>query len=974
MNPILTIPASADFLRLFARGLLRGDKILGAAVPDIDQLHAATILLPTRRAVRLFSDILLQESPRQAVMLPTILPLGDLENNLDDDLWMQTMPDIHPAIHPIERHIALTAMIQQSPVVKNPAGTHIAADLVAADLASELARFIDLTDRYEADRTKLKKLAPEQFAEHWQITLELLNVIVKVWPGYLIERGLADPIARRNLMLRSFADYLETTPPQAPVIIAGSTGSLPATGALFKAVAKFARGAIILPGLDLDMDENDWEAVDPAHPQYGLKNLLADMGVSRNQVKVWGAARKIKTRNWLIRETLRPTETTHCWAQNISHPPADLSRNLKKIKLVEADNLREEAGLIALMLRESLEQKNQTAALITHDRALARRVAAMLKIWDIDIDDAAGVRLTNLPAFVFLKLIAEAVISDFAPIAFLSCVKHPLAQGGDHLFRQKIHKIELCALRGAAPQGLAGIKQKLQDKDLIALMSTLEKIFAPFAALAQNPEANFIDCFKAHILCAEKLAARPAKKENGTHDLWAHEAGQPVADHLRQIINYGDALKKISIETYPLLLDALFATAPVFRPRARLQSRLHIWSPLEARLQSPDLVILGALNEGVWPAPIAADPWLNREMRADLGLPVPETQIGLAAHDFGQNLAAPQLVLTRARKGADGSPQQPSRWLLRLKNILQGTGHQLHQIEKTDISQQLACIKKINGSHALPQPPLAAKPKQLSASALTKLVGDPYAFYAERILKLKPLEEIDEEPTPADRGLIIHDILERFTKKHHAQLPENALDELIAIGRELFAGAPQKQIVRAFWQPRFEYMAKQFIALEKNILRQDDPQILTEIEGQISLRIKGEEIILTARADRIDIDKTGQCAIYDYKTGQVPAMIHVQDGLEPQLPLEAIIALHGGFDNMTSAQTKCLAFIALKESSWENMLKEIRDVKTLQDKALTSIKKTLAEYLDDSQTFAPSARRDSDYDHLSRIKVMDMEE
>ena len=257
---------------------------------------------------------------------------------------------------------------------------------------------------------------------------------------------------------------------------------------------------------------------------------------------------------------------------------------------------------------------------------------------------------------------------------------------------------------------------------------------------------------------------------------------------------------------------------------------------------------------------------------------------------------------------------------------------------------------------------------------MTKLVGDPYAFYAERILKLKPLKEIDEEPTPAERGLIIHDILERFTKKYHAQLPENALDELIAIGRELFAGAPQKQIVRAFWQPRFEDMAKQFIALEKNILRQDDPQILTEIEGQISLRIKGEEIILTARADRIDIDKTGQCAIYDYKTGQVPAMIHVQDGLEPQLPLEAIIALHGGFDNMTSAQTKCLAFIALKESSWENMLKEIRYVKTLQDKALTSIKKTLAEYLDDKQTFAPSQRRDSDYDHLSRIKVMDMEE
>ena len=971
MSPILTIPAHTDFLRLLARGLLTGDKILGGGAPDMDQLHEATILLPTRRAVRLFSDILLQESPRQAVMLPTILPLGDLDNNLDDDLWMQTMPDIPPAIHPVERHMTLTALMQQSPVIKNPMGTHnTAVDLVAADLAGELANFIDLTDRYEALRTKLKNLAPEQFAEHWQITLELLNVIVKVWPGYLTARGLADPIARRNLMLRSFADYLEKTPPQAPVIIAGSTGSLPATGALFKAVAKFARGAIILPGLDLDMDENDWEAVDPAHPQYGLKNLLADMETSRDQVKVWGGARKTKTRDWLIRETLRPTQTTHCWAQNIRHPPADLSERLEEIKLIEADNLREEAGLIALMLRESLEQKNQTAALITHDRALARRVVAMLKIWDVDIDDAAGVRLTNLPAFVFLKLIAEAVISDFSPIAFLSCVKHPLAQGGDHLFRQKIREIELCALRGAAPQGLAGIKQKLRDKNLIAVMSRLEKIFAPFTALAKNPESNFIDCCKAHILCAENLAA----DESGAHDLWTHEAGQDIADHLREIINYGAALKKISVKTYPLLLDALFATAPVFRPRARLQSRLHIWSPLEARLQSPDLVILGALNEGVWPAPIAADPWLNREMRKNLGLPVPETQIGLAAHDFGQNLAAPRLVLTRARKGADGAPQQPSRWLLRLKNMLQGAGHQLHQIEKTDISQQLDQIKKISRRTIWPQPPLAAKPKQLSASALTKLVGDPYAFYAERILKLKPLEEIDEEPTPAERGLIIHDILERFAKKHHAQLPKNALDELIAIGRELFANASQKQIVRAFWQPRFEDMAQQFIALEKNTLRRDNPRILTEVEGQISLPINGEEIILTARADRIDIGKNGQCAIYDYKTGQVPAMTHVQDGLEPQLPLETIIARQGGFENMTAAQTECLAFIALKESSWENMLKEIPDVKTLQDKALKSIKKTLVQYLDDGWDSAPSTRKGSDYDHLSRIKDPSIEE
>ncbi len=968
MNPILTIPAGTDFLHRLARGLLARDaedKILGSAAPSADQLHATTILLPTRRAVRLLSQTLIEESEHKALMLPTILPLGDLEDNLDDDIWMQKIPNIPAAIDPVERHVVLTALIQRSG----------AQNTMAADLAYELTRFIDLTDRYEVDRAQLRELADEQFAEHWQKILQLLNVIIEVWPDYLAKRNLADPIARRNLLLRSFADHLDNNPPAAPIIVAGSTGSLPATGFLLKAVTRFKRGAIILPGLDVDMnkrDEHDWNSLDEEHPQYGLKKLLADMGVCRNQVEVWGPA-KTSTRHWLIRETLRPTETTDRWQQNISKPPDDLREALDQITLIEADNVREEAAVIALMLRENLEQEDATAALITHDRALARRVIAMLKIWNIDIDDSAGVKLTSLPVFVFLMLIAEAVISDFSPIAFLSCVKHPLARGKQtrEQFRQKIRKIELCALRGPAPKGFAAIKQKLEDDDLIFLMNELEEIFAPFASLTQNPEADFIGLLKAHIACAEALAG------NFVQALWEHDAGRPIADHLRRLIEYGDAVKTIKVKAYPFLLESLLTTAPVFRPRAGLKSRLHIWSPLEARLQSADLVIVGALNEGVWPAQITADPWLNRAMRKQLGLAAPETQTGQAAHDFQQNLAAPQLVLTRAKKSADGTPQQPSRWLQRLQNVIKGAGHEINGApHKMNVFHQLPRSEDIHAAkRPEPKPPLAAKPKKLSASALTKLIFDPYAFYAERILRLKPLKPIDEEPTPTERGSIIHDILEKFAAKYPRELPDDALDELIALGKKHFdAAQAEQQIVRAFWMPFFENMAEQFILLEKNTLRKGFSEILPEIEGKIDVEISGQKIILTARADRIDIGGDDRCAIYDYKTGSLPPMKHIlspePQQFEPQLPLEAIIAQQGGFEKIHAMQVKRLAFIKLKDASWENMLKEISHPKTLALNSLEFIRTTLEKYLDENEPFAPPEKiRSEDYDHLARRKA-----
>ena len=107
------------------------------------------------------------------------------------------------------------------------------------------------------------------------------------------------------------------------------------------------------------------------------------------------------------------------------------------------------------------------------------------------------------------------------------------------------------------------------------------------------------------------------------------------------------------------------------RERTAVHPRVAIWGPFEARLQQPDILILGSLNEGTWPEAAEPGAWLNRPMRRDLGLPSPEEEIGRAAHDFVSLLGAKTVYLTRAEK-VDGVPTVPSRWLMRLTALLKG--------------------------------------------------------------------------------------------------------------------------------------------------------------------------------------------------------------------------------------------------------------------------------------------------------------
>jgi ATP-dependent helicase/nuclease subunit B len=445
---------------------------------------------------------------------------------------------------------------------------------------------------------------------------------------------------------------------------------------------------------------------------------------------------------------------------------------------------------------------------------------------------------------------------------------------------------------------------------------------------------------------------------------------------LAELIDAGHGLR-LPASDYPPLYRSLVASE-VVRPGAALHPRLFIWGPLEARLQQPDLVILGCLNEGVWPRPEKAGPWLSRPMRAALGLSPPERRIGLSAHDFAQALGAREVYLTRALK-VEGVPTVPSRWLQRFAALVKTAGLEsrlapapdwVSWARERDHAPRFDPVKPPR-----PLPPAEARPRKLSATRIEKWIANPYEIFARDILRLEPLKGLGGEPDPALRGQIVHRALQDFSRAHPERLPENVEEALMEIADMHFAALSGSPVVKAFWRPAFRRFARWFAATEP-ARRAGVKAIATEVSGALDL---SSDFRLTARADRIDIAEDGSAAIYDYKTGKVPVQKHVETLFSPQLPLEALIAEEGGFTDLGRLPVSRLVYIYASgrgEGGEESSAAKTAPG-TLALLAREKLASLVARYADPNMPYdvkrraAPAFRRIYDYDeyeHLARIK------
>ncbi len=975
---VFSIAPELPFLDALVAGLLN------LAKGDPLALARMTVLLPTRRAVRSLGEAFLRQGKGKPLLLPRLMPVGDLDAEELGLLADEADPgggDIPPAIPEATRRLKLARLVL---AWGKSAGVEAMSAAQAAPLAAELARFLDEAATEGCDFAKLKDLAPERHAVHWQQVLQFLAIVTEYWPKELASLGGLDPASRRNLVLQRQAEIWTQSPPAHPVIAAGITGSVPAVAALIKVVAGLPQGMVVLPGLDRDADQETWEAVvlDPAHPQHLLANLLALLEVSPKQVAPWPAP-GIKggpvSRSALVKESLRPADVSHRWGAISGIGVQALTGMLR----VDCPGPQEEATVIALLLRQKLETPGATAALVTPDRDLARRVAGELRRWGIEIDDSAGMPLANTPPGVFLRLVLNAAAENLAPLPLLSLLKHPLAACSlaPARFRELARRLEIAALRGPRPgQGLDGLIGAVEDSELKDLASRIGRTLKHLMEALQSPKAALADLIAAQLAASEALAASDEVK--GAANLWRGEAGEAAALHMSGLLDAAAGFPPLAGSDYPALFESLLGGV-VVRPAYGRHPRLFIWGLLEARLQQADLLVLGGLNEGVWPPRADSDPWLSRPMRRDFGLPPPERRIGAAAHDFAQCLGAREVVLTRASR-VEGTPTVPSRWLSRLETVLRAV--KLEENLWHGSAKQgapLAWQRQLDdpGQHApiappAPRPPVEARPRKLSVTSVETWIRDPYAIYARHILRLRPVDPIDQDPGLAERGIFIHAALDRFLKEYPGDLPEGAESQLLRIGAEEFGRTLERASVREFWWPRFERVASWLVAFERD-RRVDIAQSFSEIEGSLLLPAKAGPFLLSGKADRIDRFTDGSLAILDYKTGVLPSPGEIKAGYAPQLPLEAAIAAAGGFPGVDAASVASLLYWKLSggypAGEEKAAAKDAEEVAELAEEALAGLARLIARF-DDPRTPYRShpqperAPRYSDYTHLARVK------
>jgi len=1030
---VFNVPASVPFLRTVVTALVDGRLVAGfEARSDLSRLADVTLYLPTRRAGRMVRDVFLEVLDTDAVLLPRIRALGDID---EDELAFTDAAssdgalalDAAPALGGLERRLVLAQLIAAWAKTTTPAAPAEAPLVVGGPastlaLADDLAHLMDDMITREVAWSALAGVVPDSLDVYWQQTLKFLRIASEAWPSFLREQGKVEPAQRRDLLIEAEARRLTAHHP-GPVIAAGSTGSMPATAKFLHVVARLPQGAVVLPGLDTDLEEESWRLIGgepakgddrgspplPGHPQYALQALLARFGIDRREVAPLAAPAR-HGREVLVSEVMRPSSATAHWHRRLAEPMVEqrVAAAMADVTVIAAPTAEMEALAIAVAMREAHEQPGRNVALVTPDRALARRVMASLDRWGLAYDDSGGDALVETSAGRLAWLCAAAAGDSLAPPTLLALLKHPLLRLGRDAggWFEAIEHFELALLRGTRPPpGSAGLahdlailrtelgrlrrgeasllhpsdpQARLDGAALEAVADLVARLTAVFAPLER------LDPRKPHDLAVlagwhRDALAELSRDATGVALAFEDADGTALARALDDLPAESATGVMLTAGDYAEVFTTAFADRVVRRPQ--IEARLRIFGPLEARLTVSDCVILGGLVEGVWPPGPRTDPWLNRPMRHQLGLDLPERRIGLSAHDFDQLLGAPEVILAYALK-VGGAPAVASRFLHRIEAV---AGEVRWDAARGRGDRYLAFAEALDRPvttrpipQPQPKPPRAARPLKMSVTEIEDWLRDPYTIFARRILDLRPLDPVDMPLSAADRGSAIHDAIGDFAQRYATELPTDAAAVLRRIGEQHFAPLMDRPEARALWWPRFLRIASWLAGWERG-RRHAAAKVIAEIRGTMPIVLDAERtFVLSARADRIEELTGSGYAILDYKTGSPPTSRQVRAGLAPQLTLEAAILRAGGFAGIPArSSVHELAYVRVSGNNppGEHRTVELPndDPDAAADDARAKLEALIRRFEDEAQAYTSLnlsmwSTRYGDYDALARIK------
>ena len=1024
MKPrLFSIAAGAPFLATLSRALLEGALFPELPAPGgVFALADATIYLPTQRAAREFSRELVRQSGGRALILPRIAPLGAFEPNEERrafEEFKEFAPGPKPAVRELTRRLCLARLTRAWASNLRGAMRSIDASgkvhfdesepaLVGASpaqafhLAGDLAALIDDMIIEGVAWERLNTVSSENYDIYWRITLDFLQIAMAHWPHWLEENGLIDRAARAAQLIDHEIEAL-AGPQKGPTIIAGSTGTNRATARLIGAIARSSHGAVVLPDLDLDLDARAWEMIAggddgmqglAGHPQAALARLLHFNRIDRADVRRLGAeAPEPAARAKFLSQAMLPAEATEFWFnKRDALSDAQIAAGLARVALIEAEDEVDEALALAIAMRGALETPDRRAALITPDAGLAQRVCGELKRWGLDVDDSAGRSLGQTRAGAVARLILAAALSGEAP-ELAALLAHPLCQlGRDRLateasaralrlglFHNDValgrldsanNAIDAARIRAQDPHAHK-TRRDLSDADWLgaqALLTELLAALAPLRGLA--PASALSKIAQAHRVAYAAIIAGAASPGDD---------GDALEDFFDEWQSAAPEKFDCSLNDYAALFESALAGQ-----RAPAQSgahpRLAALGLLEARLLDFDLTLLAGLDEALWPPAAQTDAFLNRPMRAALGLSSPERRIGQTAHDFVAGMGAGDVIISRAKKRGD-SPTTPSRFLQRM-NAVAGEAAFAAMRARGDVWLDLA--RRLDDGPAvepltrpLPRPTPALRPARFSLTRVETLARDPYAIYAEAILKLAPLPPLGGASDARQIGSLWHACLKEFSEKFPTEgLPPDIDKILRDLAEAQFADLLADPIFRVLRWPGILNGFTYFLACERE-LRAVAARSFVEAPGKLEIALStGAVIHISGRADRIDFLKDGGAAIIDYKTGAPPTLKQVNAGFAPQLPLEAAMLARGGFAAIPArAATRALY---LKLGGADGGKKIVLETKTQTVDQLANIQlertRELLNYfaLESApyiaRPFPQLARSEGDYDHLSRFR------
>ena len=962
---VFGIPLGSDYPREFVNGLTQ--RYADRPPHEIARINVIVNTARMRsRLVEIFSE-------QKSVLLPRLHLIGDLKNFAHGDFAAYETNTLGEKFELIR---LVSGLLNAQP--------NFAPKSSLFSLSDSLQSLMNEIVEEGVSANDLIELNVQDQSGHWRNALEFLKIIF----GYLDNQNGQIAASSLKDQKDKLTKNWSNNPILDPVYVLGSTGSRKPTLDLMAAVCNLPKGHIILPGFDFDAPQSMWshllsDRASEDHPQYRLAKVVETCGTQPKDVANWTTATINTDRSSLISLSLRPAPVTDSWMRE-GPKLANLIQATEDITLLEATSKRQEALAIALRLRKAIDD-GITATLITPDREISRYVSSIMTRWDITPDDSAGIPLSLTPVGRFLRETATLLSDNVKTSQIFAILKHPLCHNGnnrgEHL--RLTRDLELFLRKDGIVSLTPDLMKEWSEKQSSQLAAQWTDWFLQcFVNLLEPGVQSFATWLQKHIALSDNIANGSDDTNAGEKQFWQGASGAPIRQIIDRLNETNETTLKCELRDYIGIFKGLLAQDSL-RETTTTHPRVLIWGTLEARVQGADLYILSGLNEGTWPEIGDSDPWLNRQMRKDAGLRVPERKIGLSAHDYQQLICQKNVWITRSIRSNDAETV-PSRWVNRLLNLLNGLPNQQGPIALEHMRKRGANWLELSESvdNALndefskstmrpaPCPPLSARPKSLAVTDIRTLIRDPYSIYAKHILRLRRLNPLNAIPDARMRGTIVHEVLENYFHEW-PNLSENQRRERFAeiLEANLHRSVPWPS-TQVFWRNRLDNVTNWLIDGEIERRKTAQP-IGFEASGR--LEIPDLNFSVRAIADRIDQRSDGSLVIYDYKTGAAPTE-RQQLFFDKQLYLLALLAEQSGFKNIEPNAVYSAAFIGLGTPP---KVVKMPSEKERIDTAYQKLRQLISRYQETDQGY--TARRAlfksddfSDYDHLSRYGEWDV--